>query len=484
MPARGIQYLPIRYPREAPSWFVSFMDAFTKDVLVNLDVRNAIPGSGIEIEGAPDTQATISSSTDLQQLMDENYILAEPSAFLANARVLTGEVGIVLVDDDGPGSTISVSLAEHGVNLTKLPRITELSVIGNPSKDFGPVSAIAGSAEHDVLSVQLDGSDLTVRFGAITHQSVSDFDEAAQDAVGAALTATDTVNLTYVDGTPAIYADVLYQMSITSDSSGLRLAGDSATPGNNRYWGTDSGGTKGFYALPGGGGGDTYYTKAWTPVAIGGAAHTQYPAGSYTTPSKGTGDYGQYLDRRLATAGDSSANTRAGYRSSATADEVYANATRGRAAGFEFVMRAAIRSFRSDMRCFFGLAPNAALGVSADPSGNINVIGIGKDAADSTFQIFTNDGSGTASKTDTGITCAAGVTLTLKLSIPVGGGSCDWSVTNEDTGASASGSISSDLPATDAALYWNLYVQNGPTGGTVCAAEYSLVGIRYPATPI
>lgn len=260
---------------------------------------------------------------------------------------------------------------------------------------------------------------------------------------------------------------------IVNDADGVLYVYDPISPSSG--WSQVQGG---------GSGGDTYYTKAWTPAAIGGAAHTQYPAGSYTTPSKGTGDYGQYLDRRLATAGDSSANTRAGYRSSAVADEVYANATRSRAAGFEFVMRAAIRSFRSDMRCFFGLAPNAALGVSADPSGNVNVIGIGKDAADSTFQIITNDASGTASKTDTGITCAAGVTLTLKLSVPVGGGNCDWTVTNEDTGTSASGSISSDLPATDAALYWNLYVQNGPTGGTACAAEYSLVGIRYPATPI
>lgn len=42
------------------------------------------------------------------------------------------------------------------------------------------------------------------------------------------------------------------QMSVTVDGSGLKLSGDAATPGNSQYYGTDSGGTKGFFALPSG----------------------------------------------------------------------------------------------------------------------------------------------------------------------------------------------------------------------------------------
>jgi hypothetical protein len=44
------------------------------------------------------------------------------------------------------------------------------------------------------------------------------------------------------------------QMSITVDGSGLKLSGDATSPGNSQYYGTNSGGTKGFFALPAGGG--------------------------------------------------------------------------------------------------------------------------------------------------------------------------------------------------------------------------------------
>lgn len=75
-------------------------------------------------------------------------------------------------------------------------------------------------------------------------------DERAQDAVGAMIADTQTVNLTYTDATPELKADVITQMSITADASGLKLSGDAATPGNTQYYGTDAGGTKGFYSLP------------------------------------------------------------------------------------------------------------------------------------------------------------------------------------------------------------------------------------------
>lgn len=58
----------------------------------------------------------------------------------------------------------------------------------------------------------------------------------------------------------------LQQMSVTVDGSGLKLSGDSASPGNSLYYGTDGGGTKGFFALPAGGG-LTLITSASFPAA-------------------------------------------------------------------------------------------------------------------------------------------------------------------------------------------------------------------------
>lgn len=44
------------------------------------------------------------------------------------------------------------------------------------------------------------------------------------------------------------------QMSLTSDTAGLKLSGDEASPGNSKYYGTNASGVKGFHALGSGGG--------------------------------------------------------------------------------------------------------------------------------------------------------------------------------------------------------------------------------------
>lgn len=101
-------------------------------------------------------------------------------------------------------------------------------------------------------SYRWDGSawDLVADAGATAYT-----DENAQDAVGAMIADTDTLDLTYADATPQLKGDVKKQMSITADSSGLMLDGDEATPGNDMVYGTDGSGTKGWKADPSGGGG-------------------------------------------------------------------------------------------------------------------------------------------------------------------------------------------------------------------------------------
>lgn len=66
------------------------------------------------------------------------------------------------------------------------------------------------------------------------------------------------------------------QMSVTVDGSGLKLSGDATSPGNSKYYGTDSGGTKGFNSLPAGGGITLISSVAapaaatWTVTGLGG----------------------------------------------------------------------------------------------------------------------------------------------------------------------------------------------------------------------
>jgi hypothetical protein len=75
-------------------------------------------------------------------------------------------------------------------------------------------------------------------------------DEKAQDAVGAALLDTPSIDLTYDDAAGKISGVVRVQQSVKSDAGGVGLVGDVASPGATRYYGTDSGGTRGFFPLP------------------------------------------------------------------------------------------------------------------------------------------------------------------------------------------------------------------------------------------
>jgi len=126
--ARGLQDISFRIPEEwSASWFLEFI----RDVLTKLDVRNAIEGAGITIDGTPNEVATISSSEDLLDLIEQNFILATSSSFLDNERVLQGETGIISIVDEGPGRNIIVKLINGTVPLSKLAPIDAQSVVGN-----------------------------------------------------------------------------------------------------------------------------------------------------------------------------------------------------------------------------------------------------------------------------------------------------------------------------------------------------------------
>lgn len=91
------------------------------------------------------------------------------------------------------------------------------------------------------------GSGLAITGTVLSATGSGYTDEEGQDAVGGMCVDTDTVDATYDDATPALSFDVRYQMSITADSSGLKLSGDSGSPGNSKIYSTDGSGTKGWH---------------------------------------------------------------------------------------------------------------------------------------------------------------------------------------------------------------------------------------------
>jgi hypothetical protein len=159
MAGQGLQFIPLgrSIPKE---WDAAWFAKFIREVLAQADVRNALEGPGISISGQPGDVATISASADVQSLLTQPYVLAQPSAFLPNERVLDGENGVVSITDNGPGTTITIGLYAAGIPYTKLNDIDELSVLGNPTDAFGPLTPINAASPLEVLAVNDAGDAL------------------------------------------------------------------------------------------------------------------------------------------------------------------------------------------------------------------------------------------------------------------------------------------------------------------------------------
>jgi hypothetical protein len=124
----------------------------------------------------------------------------------------------------------------------------------------------SGTGDIETISV---GSGLTLSGGSLT-ASATYTDEQAQDAVGSILVNSDSIQFAYTDGTPSITAVALLSAfgSLESTVNGIRLDGDTATPGNDYFYGTNASGDKGWYPR--------YVTAPTTPGDSGVAGQMAY----------------------------------------------------------------------------------------------------------------------------------------------------------------------------------------------------------------
>ncbi len=103
---------------------------------------------------------------------------------------LTGDV----VASAGSGTT---TIQNDAVTFAKIQNITSARILGRTT---------AGSGDAEELSA---GTGISISGGQISTSITAYTDEMAQDAVGAALADTSTIDLTYDDATPAITASVI-----------------------------------------------------------------------------------------------------------------------------------------------------------------------------------------------------------------------------------------------------------------------------------
>lgn len=149
-------------------------------------------------------------------------------------KSLTCSVGMVTAASGGTIDTADIT--SDAVTFAKMQNVSTGVLLGRST---------SGTGDIETISV---GSGLTLSGGSLT-ASATYTDEQAQDAVGTILGNTDTISFAYADATPAITAAVNLSPygSIESTVNGIRLDGDTATPGNDYFYGTNSSGDKGWY---------------------------------------------------------------------------------------------------------------------------------------------------------------------------------------------------------------------------------------------
>jgi hypothetical protein len=123
------------------------------------------------------------------------------------------------------------------------------------------------------------------------------------------------------------------------------------------------------------------------------------------------------------------------------------------AGGFRYVARFGCSDAATvaGARSFVGLSASSAVCNGLDPSSSTNLIGIGSDAADGNLQIIHNDGTGTATKVNLGANFPDHTlsvdAYELVLYAAPNAASVTYQVTRLNTGDTASGTLSTDLPA-------------------------------------
>lgn len=150
----------------------------------------------------------------------------------------------------------------------------------------------------------------------------------------------------------------------------------------------------------------------------------------------------------------------------------YASVWRGNGAGlggFFYRARVAIGSSVANQRLLIGLTSStAATATTQEPSALTNIICFGNDLADTNYQIMVNDGTGTATKVDTGFTKSViNEIFDVTFFCAPNSSSIGYSISRLNDGVNFEGVLSSDLPVSTTFLAPHLYLNNGGTAAAV-----------------
>ena len=197
----------------------------------------------------------------------------------------------------------------------------------------------------------------------------------------------------------------------------------------------------------------SYFNPAGFPATFNSLIVSLSPgqSGTGSWPSPSTENPPLTTTPRYQMAGTTSVNQIAGFKGSSSH---FSSAT-GAAGGFSFICRVAVTTGSSG-----GAMIGMSVGTSTPSARTIasvtNFVGIGYNAGDANWSIVSNDASGSATVTTLGASFPTGTSPQgfyelILLNYPPGT-SYDYRVTDLQTGATANGTISSNIPAQNSVM--------------------------------
>lgn len=128
----------------------------------------------------------------------------------------------------------------------------------------------------------------------------------------------------------------------------------------------------------------------------------------------------------------------------------------------------------SNVRAFAGITSNTGVFSNVEPTALTNCFGIAKLTTSNNLHLVHNDGSGTATAVDLGASFPSNTVETdfYLLEVKTNGSNLDYVVTRVNTGDTASGSVSTDIPATTQALNLGYYVVQSTGVNTTTGIDY------------
>ncbi len=206
--------------------------------------------------------------------------------------------------------------------------------------------------------------------------------------------------------------------------------------------------------------------------------YSQSISGTATAANVSTTNRHTFM-RRLEYAAVAAVNAVVGFRNAALQWSIGApSADNG---GFLMVTRwGPATGLVATHRAFVGMRGSVAAPTDVDPSTLTNICGMGYDSADTNIQFMYNDASGTATKINLGASFpkpSATRTAAYEIALFAPPGttqSLTYEVTDLETGAVATGTVTTDIPAATQLLAPYAYMSVGGTSSAVAIAHMGL----------